>query len=483
MAHFCLENDIHNILRLDMPITTPPMARWQWKASTSNSTNPNSLSPNKSVNRSVSLSKTPSKTPGKNSKTQNTPTAGGDRFIPTRNNKQLDVASFLISKANEPVEETPSLATNQKAWSVTLNGYDIEEAKILHFGGNPLNAPEGYQNNTTPASVKKSRCISSVTEQILHAPGFRNDFYLNLMDWGRQNLLAIGLAHRVFLWDAAVEDIILLKKMEDENNFICSVSWSKDGNFLAVGTSDCKVELWDVQCQKRLRSMDGHSARVGCLSWNHHILSSGSRSGMIHQHDVRVADHHIDTYGGHSGEVCGLSWSPDGQYLASGGNDDTVFIWPMTTGSGNQVVRALTEHQGAVKALAWCPWQPNILASGGGIGDHHIRIWNANSGSCISSLDTPSQISSLVFSPNYKELVSGHGFGHDKVIIWKYPSLTKVAELEGHEDRILNLALSPDGSTVASIAADETVRLWKCFEKDPVKKPKPTSSIIQQHIR
>lgn len=45
------------------------------------------------------------------------------------------------------------------------------------------------------------------------------------------------------------------------------------------------------------------------------------------------------------------------------------------------------------------------------------------------------------------------------------------------------MALSPDGSTVASIAADETIRLWKSFEKDPVKKPKPTSSIIQQHIR
>lgn len=55
--------------------------------------------------------------------------------------------------------------------------------------------------------------------------------------------------------------------------------------------------------------------------------------------------------------------------------------------------------------------------------------------------------------------------------------------ISGHEDRVLNLALSPDGSTVASVAADETVRLWKSFEKDPVKKSKPTSSIIQQHIR
>jgi len=41
------------------------------------------------------------------------------------------------------------------------------------------------------------------------------------------------------------------------------------------------------------------------------------------------------------------------------------------------------------------------------------------------------QISSLEFAPNYKELVSGHGYAHNNVAIWKYPSLTKVADLAG----------------------------------------------------
>ena len=40
----------------------------------------------------------------------------------------------------------------------------------------------------------------------------------------------------------------------------------------------------------------------------------------------------------------------------------------------------------------------------------------------------------------------------------------------GHEDRVLNLISNPDCSAVASVAGDETVRLWKCFELDPVKK-------------
>ncbi|XP_063048683.1 cell division cycle protein 20 homolog [Engraulis encrasicolus] len=234
--------------------------------------------------------------------------------------------------------------------------------------------------------------------------------------------------------------------------------------------------------------MASHTARVGSLSWNDHILSSGARSGHIHHHDVRVAEHHIATLSAHSQEVCGLKWSPDGRFLASGGNDNMVYVWPgiqENVANMRTPFRSINEHQGAVKALAWCPWQANVLASGGGTSDRHIRIWNVNSGSCISSLDTHSQISSLMFVPNYKELVSSHGFAHDNIIIWKYPSLSKVAELEGHEGRVLNMTLSPDGATLATVAADETVRLWNSFEKDPVKKTaKPTtSSFIHQRIR
>ncbi|KAG5280193.1 hypothetical protein AALO_G00086060 [Alosa alosa] len=491
MAQFGFENDIHNVLKLDMPIANAPMARWQRKASTSTSKPPGALSPG---NRSVSTSKTPSKTPGKNGKTQSTPSkVGGDRYIPTRNNKQMDVASFLLSKENDSTEANSSMQ-NQKAWSMTLNGYDVEEAKILHLSGKPLNAPEGYQNNLkvlysqvpTPASVKKSRYISTVPERILDAPDIRNDFYLHLMDWGSRNILAVALSNTVYLWDSATGQIVLLMRMEPDD-YVSSVSWSKDGTFLAIGTSDCKVQLWDVEHQKRLRSMASHTARVGSLSWNDHILSSGARSGHIHHHDVRVAEHHICTLSGHSQEVCGLKWSPDGRFLASGGNDNMVFVWPgVQEGSVNMQnpVHSFSEHQGAVKALAWCPWQTNILASGGGTSDRHIRIWNVSSGVCMSSLDTRSQISSLLFVPNYKELVSSHGFAHENISIWKYPSLTKVAELEGHDGRVLNMALSPDGSTVASVAADETVRMWNCFEKDPVKKTtKPTSSIVHQPIR
>jgi len=127
-------------------------------------------------------------------------------------------------------------------------------------------------------------------------------------------------------------------------------------------------------------------------------------------------------------------------------------------------------HQAAVKALAWCPWQPNILASGGGTADRCIRLWNGSNGTLLNTIDTKSQVCSLLWASQYKELVSAHGYAHNGVTIWKYPSMTKTAELLGHTGRVLHLAISPDNTTVVSAGADETLRLWKCFIPDAIKK-------------
>nr|XP_009943247.1 PREDICTED: cell division cycle protein 20 homolog [Opisthocomus hoazin] len=435
------------------------------------------------------------------SKIQSTPTkAGADRYIPSRSTMQMEMASFLLTKENDLAEESPTKKEQQKAWAVNLNGFDIEEAKILRLCGKPQNAPEGYQNNlkvlysqkTTPGSGRKNgRYIPSMPDRILDAPEIRNDYYLNLIDWSSQNFLAVALDSSVYLWNHASGEIIQLLQMEHPDDYVSAVSWIKEGNYLAVGTSNAEVQLWDIQHQKRLRNMTSHSSRVGSLSWNSYILSSGARTGHIHHHDVRVAEHHVATLAGHTQEVCGLKWSLDGRYLASGGNDNLVNVWPCTQGDSGDFapVQTFTQHQGAVKAVAWCPWQSNVLATGGGTSDRHIRIWNVCSGTCLSVVDAHSQVCSILWSTNYKEFISGHGFAQNQLIIWKYPTMAKVTELRGHTARVLNLTMSPDGATVASAAADETLRLWRCFEMDPIKKKEKEkansakSSIIHQGIR
>ena len=273
----------------------------------------------------------------------------------------------------------------------------------------------------------------------------------------------------MYLWNAGTGAISELCSQQAEDDYISSVSWLSDGVHVAVGTASAQVQIWDVQEQRKIRTMTGHGARVAALSWNEHMLSSGSKTGAIFNSDVRIQDHCVATLRGHTQEVCGLRWSPDGKHLASGGNDNVVNIW----NANGSPAHSLTQHTAAVKALAWCPWQSGVLATGGGTADHHIRFWNANTGACISSVDARSQVSSLLFNREHRELVSGHG--QNQLTLWKYPSLTRAAELTGHTQRVLNMAMSPDGQTVVSAGADETLRFWKCFGSDGKQKVKTTT--------
>eukprot|EP00658_Telonema_sp_P-2_P075151 TRINITY_DN6457_c0_g1_i1.p1 TRINITY_DN6457_c0_g1~~TRINITY_DN6457_c0_g1_i1.p1 ORF type:complete len:349 (-),score=82.93 TRINITY_DN6457_c0_g1_i1:200-1246(-) len=314
-----------------------------------------------------------------------------------------------------------------------------------------------------PKKVKSTRYISNTPERILDAPDLLDDYYLNLLDWSEQNVLAIALAQTVYLWDAASGNITQLCELPEDSNNVTSVQWGAEGAYLAVGTDSGMVQLWDVEAQKQVRNMGGHEARVGALAWNDHVLSSGSRDTTIVNHDVRISQHQVSTLSGHTQEVCGLKWSPNGEQLASGGNDNVLNIW---NAGESTAAHKLTAHQAAVKALAWCPWQANTLASGGGTADRHIRFWNTQTGACLNSVDTRSQVCSLVWSKHERELLSSHGFSQNQLTVWRFPSMTKVTELNGHTSRVLHTALSPDGTTVVSAAADETLRFWKVFGTD-----------------
>jgi len=381
---------------------------------------------------------------------------------------------------NDSEMMSPSKRDYQRVLQENLSIPDQSTTRILSYNNKPVSAPDEHANNLKvlysafkhPASTRKtSRHIPQAAERILDAPEILNDYYLNLVDWSRNNHLAVSLGNRIYLWNAVSGVITPLLELEGDD-YVCSVRWISEGNFLGVGTSSGEVQLWDVEASKRLRVMAGHESRVSSLAWNEHILSSGARNGWIMHSDVRVADHAVSTSQTHAQEVCGLSWSPDGRYLASGGNDNLLCVWAATANqryaAGTPHLR-ITDHQAAVRAVAWCPWQNNVLASGGGSNDRCIKIWNCDNGNNLHSLDTKSQVCSLVWNEQYKELGSSHGYPSHEINIWKYPNMTKVAELSGHTERVLQLAISPDTTTLLSAGADETLRLWKVWPFDAKK--------------
>ncbi|CEP01595.1 hypothetical protein PBRA_008537 [Plasmodiophora brassicae] len=436
---------------------------------------------------STSSTPAPTTTPGRRrlpfAAVRVTPSAStpGDRFIPP-------VSALQELHTNTP---QPDQAGGSGRFKQQLaDELDSKAGRVLSFRQKAPAPPVDYQNslrvlytqnryastNGGPSSgnaqpvARRHRFVSSSAERVLDAPDLLDDYYVNLLDWSGKDALAVGLGSSLYLWDAATGGIDLLMETTATDH-ITAVAWMQGGTHIAVGTDSKEVQLWDVQARKKVRAMRGHAGRVSALAWNRHILSSGSRDSLIHNHDVRVSAHLQSQFRGHQLEVCGLRWSPDGGQLASGGNDNLLHVWELA--AGEQPRLALTDHTAAVKALAWSPHTRHLLASGGGTNDRRIRFWNTKTGACLNSVDTNSQVCGLVWNPHESEILSAHGFSKNQLTLWKYPSLGRVTDLIGHSSRVLHMTLSPDGTTVCSAAADETLRFWKVFE--PVPKPATAS--------
>ncbi|KAF0696120.1 Aste57867_13096 [Aphanomyces stellatus] len=317
-------------------------------------------------------------------------------------------------------------------------------------------------------SIVKERKVSKSPFKILDAPKLQDDFYLNLVDWSSRNVLAVGLGTAVYLWSACTSNVTKLCELGPADA-VASVAWTLRGDELAVGTNSGMVQIWDTQHGKCIRTMQGHTERVGTLAWNSQLLATGGRDKSIYVRDVRSPTHFTAHLQGHRQEVCGLRWSFDDQQLASGGNDNKLLIWNCHT---PHPITRFHNHTAAVKAIAWSPHQAGLLASGGGTADRCIRFWNTLHGTPLQAIDTGSQVCNLLWSKNSNEVVSTHGYSLNQIIVWKYPTMTKVATLTGHTYRVLYLAMSPDGQTIVTGAGDETLRFWNAF---PSATPPPPS--------
>eukprot|EP00164_Ancoracysta_twista_P005587 GFYU01007661.1.p1 GENE.GFYU01007661.1~~GFYU01007661.1.p1 ORF type:complete len:478 (+),score=54.27 GFYU01007661.1:215-1648(+) len=321
-------------------------------------------------------------------------------------------------------------------------------------------SPVGHASQRLLSSpAKLPRKIAKLPYKVLDAPSLQDDFYLNLVDWSSTNVLAVGLSACVYLWSASNGKVTKLCDLSP-SNCVTSVSWIEKGTHLAVGTNLGDVQIWDTTKLTLVRTLPGHVSRVGALAWNQNMLASGSRDRSIYLRDFRVPDQFVTRLQGHRQEVCGLKWSPDGQQLASGGNDNKLLIW---SPQFSTPMLKFTEHCAAVKAISWSPHQHGVIASGGGTADRCIRFWNTSSNQALHVEDTGSQVCNLVWSKNANELVSTHGYSQNQIIVWRYPGMSKLATLTGHSLRVLYLSMSPNGEDIVTGTGDETLRFWKVF--------------------
>ncbi len=221
-----------------------------------------------------------------------------------------------------------------------------------------------------------------------------------------------------------------------------------------VSSAEIKSSETDQQ-KPELVLQTGHSKSVEAvvISPNNQWVASGSFDNTIKIWDIETG-RELRALNGHTGAVKTLDCSADGRWLASGGNDKTVKLWDV--GSGGEV-KSFTIEDGSVETVA-LSFDGSKLAAGDSAGT--INIWDISSGQELFELkEHTDAVTALAFSRDGSLLVSGSS--DTTVKTWDLIKGKRVKNLKGHTDKIEVLKFSQNGETLASGSADKTVRLWK----------------------
>ncbi|MBN2477124.1 MAG: WD40 repeat domain-containing protein [Pirellulales bacterium] len=235
-----------------------------------------------------------------------------------------------------------------------------------------------------------------------------------------------------------------------------SVAFSSDGRFVASGSRDETIKLWNARTNRAMATLDGQSGTIWSVTFSPDgsTLASGGLDNSVRLWNVAEPRLRA-TLKGHEGPVHGVAFSPDGTTLASAGSfDRTVRLWNAATGVPEAVLR---EHGDAVLCVAFSP-DGRMLASAGYGGT--IRLWGLATSRPVlirSFQGHQDTIRCVAFAPNGTMLATG---GDDNALrLWEIDGGRLVAVLADHAGAVTSVSFSPDGRAIATGSLDDTVKV------------------------
>ncbi|KAF2708261.1 WD40 repeat-like protein, partial [Pleomassaria siparia CBS 279.74] len=410
--------------------------------------------------------------------------------------------------------------------------FDVNQTDRILEHSTPPSTPvassssAGSPNNSPTKHVWKDNAwTKDGIDSLLDAPQLRDDYYCSLLAYSHTaKCLAVGLGNLVHLWSERKG----VDTPESLNSFsttgitsiqhVTSLAFSSSQGaqaILAVGRGDGRIALWSpFDSEPRFDATQPKP--ISCVSFRPTVVKRpsirdkdlmvlteelliGDEAGHIYFYSVEWPNENDSALFGwhgamtliarmsiHTQQICGLSWSSDGEQFATGGNDNACYlfetkkvlhgnsaidpvtsldvrngpngesIWTVIPGRGPVLCigpgreKHKWELNAAVKAIAFCPWQRGLLAIGGGSNDRCIHFYHTVSGACLATIDCAAQVTSLIWSTTRREIAATFGFAQPehpfRVAVFAWPSCQQIVAIPWYdENRALFAVPYPGG--------------------------------------
>jgi WD40 repeat protein/serine/threonine protein kinase len=260
--------------------------------------------------------------------------------------------------------------------------------------------------------------------------------------------------HREFAWNYANGLWNALpRKFVGHESGILSAALSPDNRWMASGDRAGAVKVWNPGTGREVRSWNYSNKEVTTVAFspNSTILATAGQDATVRLWNTSNWEE-LTCMRGHANTVCSLTWSPDGMTLASGSRDQSVRIWDIRSGTETRRLEGISD---VVRQVLWTgDGKRLVVADGMKLGSWTTDDWQISGG----HEEHTQNILALAISPDGSMIASG---GYDGRVILHSLLTNKVIMRSIAGSNVWCLAFSRSGKYLAAGLADGGPMVWR----------------------